>query len=63
MRDFASLGEIIMKESDTLHEICAEAQPPIHYLSKQSHFIIELVKAINVFMKRIIVTRKRSDDL
>ena len=63
VRDFASLGEIIMKESDTLHEICAEAQPPIHYLSKQSHFIIDLVKAINVFMKRIIVTRKRSDDL
>ena len=63
MRDFASLGEIIMKESDTLHEICAEAQPPIHYLSKQSHFIIDLVKSMNAFMKRIVVALPIDDDL
>ncbi|HSB47041.1 MAG TPA: diphosphomevalonate decarboxylase [Candidatus Bilamarchaeum sp.] len=46
-KDFASLAEMIMKASNSLHQICLGTYPPIVYLSEASLKIIEAVHKMN----------------
>ncbi|OHT04073.1 diphosphomevalonate decarboxylase family protein [Tritrichomonas foetus] len=46
-RDFSSLAEIIMKESNELHANCAATFPPIHYLNDSSRLVIDAIHNLN----------------
>ena len=46
-KDFQSLSEIIMKESNELHANCAATYPPIHYLNDSSYQVINAIHELN----------------
>ncbi len=46
-RDFPALGEMIMKASNNLHQICLGTYPPIVYLNQTSLAIIDAVHDMN----------------
>lgn len=55
-KDFENFGEIIMRESQTLHAICLDTYPPIEppYLSAESHRIMQFTHALNVYAGKMI---------
>lgn len=46
-KDFESLAEIIMRESNELHASCAASFPPIFYLNDTSRMIINAIHELN----------------
>lgn len=46
-RDFGSLAEVIMKESNELHSNCLATYPPVVYLNDMSHNVISSISDIN----------------
>lgn len=48
-KDFSNFAELVMKESNQLHAVCADTYPPLFYLSDASCHLIELVHAFNEF--------------
>lgn len=46
-KDFNSLAEIIMKESNELHANCAASYPPFYYLKDESRDVIEAIHQLN----------------
>ena len=46
-KDFASFGEIVMRDSNSFHATCLDTYPPIFYLNQVSQNIISLVNAFN----------------
>jgi len=50
-RDFSTFVETTMRNSNSLHALCLNAYPPIHYLSAASHRVMELVHHLNAQSK------------
>lgn len=46
-RDFHSLSEIIMKDSNSMHAAMLDSRPPIIYLNDKSRQIIEAIEELN----------------
>jgi len=46
-KNFPQLAEIVMKDSNQFHAVCADTYPPMFYLSDTSCQLIELVHAFN----------------
>ena len=46
-KDFGSLAEIAMKDSNQFHAICADTFPPIRYMNDYSMAVVALVHAWN----------------
>lgn len=46
-RDFATFGEITIKDSNQFHAVCLDTYPPIFYLNEVSKLIIQLLTAYN----------------
>ena len=46
-RDFATFGEVTMRDSNQFHALCLDTFPPIFYLNDTSKSIIQLVHAYN----------------
>ena len=53
-RNFESLGEIIMRESNELHANCAAALPPIYYMTDESRVLVNAVHELNAEAGRVI---------
>jgi len=48
-RDFASFGELTMRDSNQFHATCLDTYPPIFYLNETSQAIIAAVHAYNTY--------------
>jgi diphosphomevalonate decarboxylase len=46
-RDFSTLSEMIMRESNELHANCAAAFPPVRYLTDDSYLVVEAIHELN----------------
>eukprot|EP00736_Rhodelphis_marinus_P014318 Rmarinus@m.20945 len=46
-KDFSTLAEITMKESNQLHAMCLDTYPPITYLTATSYQVIRMVHRLN----------------
>uniref|UniRef100_A0A914VRD7 Diphosphomevalonate decarboxylase n=1 Tax=Plectus sambesii TaxID=2011161 RepID=A0A914VRD7_9BILA len=46
-RDFATLANITMRDSNQLHSVCLDTHPPLMYLNEASWHLIGLVHALN----------------
>ncbi|PAA74912.1 hypothetical protein BOX15_Mlig028088g3, partial [Macrostomum lignano] len=54
-RDFASLAEMSMRDSNCLHAVCADTYPPVHYLTDASRAIIDFVHRLNEASGRVVL--------
>lgn len=46
-KDFATFGEITMKESNQFHAICLDTYPPCTYMNDQSHSVARFIHKYN----------------
>ncbi|WWC95969.1 diphosphomevalonate decarboxylase [Kwoniella sp. B9012] len=46
-KDFATFGEITMKDSNSFHSVCLDTSPPIFYLNDVSKSIIAVIEELN----------------
>eukprot|EP00727_Mastigamoeba_balamuthi_P007302 m51a1_g3192 hypothetical protein (400) ;mRNA; f:445012-446519 len=46
-KDFASLAEVTMRDSNQFHAVCLDTYPPILYLSDTSRAVIRIITALN----------------
>lgn len=46
-KDFATMADLAMKDSDNFHECCADTKPPIYYMNETSHLVVRIVNAYN----------------
>ena len=46
-KDFSSLAELIMKESNQLHAICLDTMPPLNYMNSNTRRITAVVHRLN----------------
>lgn len=53
-KDFATFGEITMKDSNQFHATCLDTYPPIFYMNDTSHDIIRLVHVINNHYGKVV---------
>ena len=53
MKNFESLAEVTMRDSNMLHAICQDTYPPIFYLNETSHALINFVTQFNQLSKEI----------
>ena len=54
LKDFQKMGEIIMKDSNSLHSVLLDTYPPIFYLNDVSKAIINSIHELNAKKGRII---------
>lgn len=52
--DFATFGELTMRDSNSFHATCADTWPPIYYMNDTSRAAVRLVEAINTAAGKII---------
>lgn len=52
-QDVATIFNVIMKDSDSFHGVCATSFPPIFYLNESSHLLIESVHQFNKIQGKI----------
>uniref|UniRef100_A0A0N5AW35 Diphosphomevalonate decarboxylase n=1 Tax=Syphacia muris TaxID=451379 RepID=A0A0N5AW35_9BILA len=50
-KDFATFAAITMSESNQLHALCMDTNPPLKYLSEDSWHLIRIVHAVNDAVK------------
>ncbi|ESN93109.1 hypothetical protein HELRODRAFT_185177 [Helobdella robusta] len=50
-KDFQTFAQVTMKDSNSMHAVCMDTYPPIHYLTHVSHHIINLVHSINNYFR------------
>ncbi|TMW61580.1 hypothetical protein Poli38472_012771 [Pythium oligandrum] len=48
-RDFATFGELTMRDSNQFHAVCLDTYPPIFYMNEVSRKIIHIVHRFNTF--------------
>lgn len=53
-RDFATFGDLTMRDSNSFHAVCLDSCPPIFYLNDTSKQIIKLVHLLNEHAKETI---------
>jgi len=53
-RDFATFGELAMRDSNSFHATCADTWPPIFYMNDTSRAAVRLVEAINTAAGKVI---------
>jgi len=53
VKNFESLAEVTMRDSNMLHAICQDTYPPIFYLNETSHALINFVTQFNQLSKEI----------
>lgn len=53
-RDFATFGELTMRDSNSFHAVCLDSYPPIFYLNDTSKKIIKLVHLLNEHEGKIV---------
>jgi diphosphomevalonate decarboxylase len=46
-KDFATVAQLAMLDSDSFHDCCADTDPPIYYMNDTSHFVVKIVNAYN----------------
>lgn len=46
-KDFPTLADVIMKESNQLHAVCLDTNPPLRYLNDVSFMIMDMVHSYN----------------
>ncbi|VDD77941.1 unnamed protein product [Mesocestoides corti] len=54
-RDFPTLAELTMRESNELHALCLDSWPPAIYLNATSFAIIDFVHTLNARLQRCVV--------
>lgn len=54
-RDFQTLAEVTIKDSNQFHAICLDTYPPVFYLNDTSRLIIRICSLINQHYKRFVV--------
>lgn len=50
-KDFDTLAELTMKDSNNFHAVCRDTFPTINYLNETSEFIIRCVENLNSLSK------------
>lgn len=54
LKDFATFGDLTMKDSNSFHAVCLDSTPPIFYLNDTSKKIIKLIHELNKREGKII---------
>lgn len=53
-KDFATFGDLTMKDSNSFHAVCLDSCPPIFYLNDTSKKVIKLIHELNRIEGKII---------
>ena len=53
-KDFNTLAEIIIKDSNNFHACCRDSYPSINYLNEESDFIMKIVMTLNKLVQKNI---------
>ena len=51
-KDISELCKITMIESNSLHSVCLDTFPPLHYMNETSFFIVKCVNLLNGFYNK-----------
>jgi diphosphomevalonate decarboxylase len=52
-KDFATFGEVTMKDSNQFHSVCSDTYPPIFYMNDISRMAVRIVHAYNAWAGEI----------
>lgn len=58
-KDFDSVAEITMRDSNNFHSVCRDTFPTINYLNETSEFLIRLCDNLNKFCVEKLETKNK----
>ena len=51
-KDFENFADLTMRDSNSFHDVCADTQPPIFYLTDVSRAVISVIEQFNAYSKK-----------